>query len=371
MSTQKEAVEELLSTAGVSINGTDPWDIQVNDDRFYRRVLGDGNLGLGESYMDGWWDCERLDEFVFRILEARLDNRVSGGLKYLWPTFTARLLNFQSRRRAGIIAHRHYDTGNDLFMSFLDPYNQYSCGFFDGTEDLHQSQLAKMNLVCRKLDLGEEDHLLDIGCGWGGLASYAARQTGCSVTAVNISAEQLHYAREFCKDLPVHFLDCDYREITGVYGKVVSVGMFEHVGPKNYRAFMKVVHRCLEEDGVFLLHTIGRNESGPSMDPWYNKYIFPNSVLPSMAQITRSVESFFIIEDVHNLGPHYDRTLMAWNDNFQRALPRLRDRYAERFIRMWEYYLLSCAGSFRARTVQVWQIVLTKYGTPQPDCRGV
>jgi len=208
--------------------------------------------------------------------------------------------------------------------------------------------------------------VLDIGCGWGGLAKYMAERSGCSVTGVNISREQLGYAREFCKGLPVTFLDCDYRVVKGSFDKIVSVGMFEHVGCKNYRTFMQVVRRCLKPDGIFLLHTIGSNVSQTGCDPWINRYIFPNGMLPSIAQIARATEGLLAIEDWHNLGPHYDKTLMAWNANFQKAWPNLQSRYDERFRRMWTYYLLSCAGAFRARNIQVWQVVMTPVGTSQP-----
>jgi cyclopropane-fatty-acyl-phospholipid synthase len=292
-------------------------------------------------------------------------------LKYLPLLLPGVLFNLQSKARARIVAERHYDLGDDLFLAFLDPYNQYSCAYFDGTADLDQAQRKKLDLICRKIALGRSDHVLDIGCGWGGFAKYAAETFGCEVTAVNISRPQLRYAAELCRGLPVRFLQCDYRELKGRFDRIVSVGMFEHVGWRNYRTFMRVAHRCLEDGGIFLLHTIGGNESTRSCDPWIAKYIFPNGMLPSIAQISRSVEGLFAVEDWHNLGPHYDRTLMAWYHNFQNAWPRLQSKYDARFKRMWDYYLLSCAGAFRARSNQVWQIVLTKYGTAQPALRNI
>jgi cyclopropane-fatty-acyl-phospholipid synthase len=188
---------------------------------------------------------------------------------------------------------------------------------------------------------------------------------------VNISREQLKHARKICEGLPVSFHDRDYREIDGIFDKVVSVGMFEHVGSRNYQTFMEVVHRSLKEDGIFLLQTIGGNISSSNSDPWINKYIFPNGMLPSQKQIAKAAEHLFVIEDVHNLGPHYDKTLLAWNHNFQKAWSWLSRKYDAPFKRMWEYYLLSCAGSFRARNIQVWQILMTKHGcgTQQPVCR--
>ncbi|MDZ7667857.1 MAG: cyclopropane fatty acyl phospholipid synthase [Desulfotignum sp.] len=364
-------IEEKLEKAGITINGSKPWDIQVHDKKWYRRVLLEKNLGLGESYMDGWWDCGQIDEMIHRLLRSGLEDDVTGGLLYRllsWPAF---FLNLQSKARSRIIAKRHYDLDNDLFFSFLDANYQYSCGNFDQTDDLDVAQKQKLSLIARKLNLSEQDHLLDIGCGWGGLARYAAAEHGCKVTAVNISSPQLQHARKICEGLPVDFFDQDYREITGRFNKIVSVGMFEHVGKKNYRTFMEVVHRNLTDEGIFLLHTIGSNLSKANCDPWINKYIFPNGVLPSLKQIFKAGEYLLVMEDVHNLCPHYDKTLMAWNRNFQKAWSRLQERYDERFKRMWEYYLLSCAGAFRARDIQVWQIVFTRHGSgrPRPDCR--
>lgn len=357
-----DIIRELLVQAGIRINGPNPWDIRVHDARWYTRVIRDKNLGLGESYMDGWWDCGQVDEMICRLLKSDLEERVRGSLRYQLRLLPAVLFNLQSKARARRIAKHHYDLGNDLFFSFLDPYNQYSCGYFQNTDDLNQAQLDKLDLICRKLNLGPSDHLLDIGCGWGGLAKYAAERDGCTVTGVNISSEQLEYARNFCRELPVTFLDCDYRAITERFDKIVSVGMFEHVGQKNYRIFMETIRRSLKDDGIFLLHTIGRNTSSTGCDPWITKYIFPNGMLPSIVQIAMAAEGLFVVEDWHNLGPHYDPTLMAWHRNFQAAWPRLREKYDERFKRMWEYYLLSCAGAFRARSNQVWQVVMTPHG---------
>ncbi|MGV8056674.1 MAG: cyclopropane fatty acyl phospholipid synthase [Smithellaceae bacterium] len=369
MLSHKNLVEEILASAGVSINGGNPWDIQINDDRLFPRVLSSKNLGLGEAYMEGWWDCGQLDEFFYRVLKAGLDGKIKAGYKMIIDSLSAILFNMQSKRRSGIIAEQHYNLDNDLFLSFLDPHNQYSCAYFDGTDDLNHAQIKKMDLICKKLALSPSDNVLDIGCGWGGLAAYMAKRFGCSVTAVNIANEQIRYAREKCNNLPVNIISCDYRNLKGSFDKIVSVGMFEHVGQKNYRIFMQVAHRCLKDNGIFLLHTIGGNDSTIKCDPWINKYIFPNGMLPSIAQISKAVEGIFVLEDLHNMGPHYEKTLMAWYGNFQNAWGKLKNKYDEKFKRMWDYYLLSCAGAFRARNIQLWQIVLTKYGTCQPTCR--
>lgn len=369
MRTSRHVVERMISGTGVVIDGSNPWDIRVKDERFYSRVLKDGSLGLGESYMEGWWECDRIDELVCRLMKADIKGKLRGDIKAVLFYLTARIFNLQSLARSGIVAKRHYDIGNDLFLSFLDSNNQYSCAYFDGTDDLEEAQEKKLDLICRKLDLKPGDRLLDIGCGWGGLARYAAERRGCEVTAVNISDEQIKYAREACRDLSVEVVKKDYRRIEGSYDKIVSVGMFEHVGVKNYRTFMRVVRRSLKEKGIFLLHTIGANVSGINRDPWINRYIFPNGMLPSIAQIAKAAEGLFVIEDLHNMGPHYDKTLMCWNERFQAAWQRLSQKYDETFKRMWEFYLLSCAGVFRARHTQVWQIVMTRIGAEQPRCR--
>ncbi len=371
MKNTRQFLEDLLAPAGITINGVAPWDIQVHDERFFKQVLRQKTLGLGEAYMKRWWDCRQLDVMIYRLLSSGIESKVELNLRDQLRLLASLLFNLQRRGRSRKSVHHHYDLGNDLFFSFLDEYNQYSCGYFDGTDDLDQAQQNKLELICRKLNLAKGERLLDIGCGWGGLAKYAAENFHCEVTAVNISQEQLVHARNICKGLPVIVKECDYRAVEDRFDKIVSVGMFEHVGHKNYRAFMKVAHRCLEDDGIFLLHTIGGNRSMRNCDPWICKYIFHNSVLPSPLQLSRAMEGLFMMEDWHNLGPHYDKTLLAWNTRFQQAWPRLQKKYDSTFKRMWEYYLLTCAGAFRARSIQVWQIVMTKVdiATPQPQCR--
>ncbi len=365
-------VKGFLGQAGIGVNGDSPWDIRVHDQRFYGRVLRDRSLGLGESYMEGWWDCDRLDQLFARLCAARLDETAA---RRPIPKFLDALLehlqNRQSRSRAGEVAEKHYDLDNRMFLSWLDRHTQYSCGYFAGTDDLDEAQERKLDLICRKLSLSPGDEVLDVGCGWGGFCSFAAERYGCRVTGVNIAREQVEHAREACTDtgLDVAILRRDYRELSGTFDKIVSIGMFEHVGSKNHKTFMRSIGNCLRAGGMFLLHTIGTNVTATGCDAWIRKYIFPNGDVPSLAQIARAAEGIFVVEDVHNFGPHYDRTLMAWHERFEAAWPRLKKDYPEMFRRMWEYYLLSCAGAFRARALQVWQIVMTPMGTPQPECR--
>jgi cyclopropane-fatty-acyl-phospholipid synthase len=363
MSKFKTTVTELLESADIKINGQRPYDIQVHNEDFYARVLSGGTLAFGESYMDGWWDCDALDQLAVRLLSARLDKKIKVTNPSVLLTFLrAYLFNSQSKGRAHMVGEKHYDTGNDLFSLMLDKRMNYSCAYWRYAKDLDQAQIDKMDLICRKLHLKPGMKVLEIGCGWGGFAKYAAENYEVNVYGITISKEQEQYAKGSCRDLDVSFELKDYRELNTQYDRIVSIGMFEHVGYKNYKHYMEVVHRCLKEDGLFLLHTIGRNSSARATEPWINKYIFPNGMTPSAKQISAASEGLFVIEDWHSFGQDYDKTLMAWHENFQNNLSKLKGSYDERFQRMWKYYLLMCAGSFRARRNQLWQLVLTKNG---------
>jgi cyclopropane-fatty-acyl-phospholipid synthase len=359
----RDFAEGLLNAAGVRTDGRNPWDMQVHDARLFARTLSHGSLGLGEAYMDGWWDCPRLDQFFERVLGANLESRIKGRT-LLWHGLRARLFNLQRPRRAFEIGHHHYDIGNDLYERMLDRRMTYSCGYWAEAETLEEAQEAKLDLICRKLRLAPGQRVLDIGCGWGGAAAFAAERYGVEVVGVTVSEQQVEYARHAYRDLPVEVRLQDYRELRETFDAIFSIGMFEHVGYKNYGTFFDVVRRCLKPDGLMVLHTIGGNRSTRRTDPWIATYIFPNSMLPSAAQITAAAEGRFVLEDWHSFGADYDRTLMAWHRNFENAWPELSDRYGERFHRMWRYYLLSCAGSFRARKNQLWQIVLSPKGVP-------
>lgn len=354
--------EEMLSQAGITINGTQPQDIRVKNPEFFHRVLQEGSLGLGESYMDGWWECDRLDIFFQMILAAELDAHLPKHFSDIVRIASARIFNYQTRKRAWIVGKEHYDLGNDLFSRMLDPYMQYSCAYWKDAETLEQAQQAKLRMICEKLQLKPGMSLLDIGCGWGGLSQFAAKEYGVSVKGVTISAEQQKMAQERCAGLDVEILLQDYRDLNEKFDRIVSVGMFEHVGPKNYRTYFEVVARNLKPDGLFLLHTIGSNQTDLNVDPWINKYIFPNGCLPSVAHIASKSEDLFVLEDWHNFGVDYDRTLMAWFEAFQKSWPEIKDNYSDRFYRMFTYYLNACAGAFRARNIQLWQVLLSPKG---------
>jgi cyclopropane-fatty-acyl-phospholipid synthase len=357
---------DLAETADVRFNGDRPWDINVHDAETYRHTLTKGTLGFGETYMEGYWDCDELDECIARLLRVEVDLKLTRLTKFrlfmasLANRIAHKLVNFQTIERAYQVGEKHYDIGNDLYTRMLDPLMNYSCGYWQHADSLAQAQIDKLDLVCRKLDLKPGDHLLDVGCGWGALARYAAEQYGVKVTGITISREQQELAQEHCRHLDVEILFCDYRKLEGKFNKIASIGMFEHVGKLNYKPYFDVIHSLLTDDGIMLLHTIGVYFTHDAIDPWINKYIFPNGQLPSASRIAKSIEPDLVFRDWHDFGPDYDKTLMAWWQNFDRSWPELADRYGQRFYRMWRYYLLSCAGFFRCGQGQLWQIVLTK-----------
>jgi cyclopropane-fatty-acyl-phospholipid synthase len=363
---QAKQIQSLLALAGIRVNGPEPWDIRVHNDRFYSRVLAQWSLGLGNSYMDGDWDCYHLDEFFHRLLRAQVDQKVQGlarirlGLEIL----RNRLYNLQSRHRAFQVGEKHYNAGNDLFEAMLDPLMIYSCAYWAHADTLEQAQQDKLDMICRKLELKPGETLLDIGCGWGGLARFAAARYGVSVVGVTVSSEQKKWAGEHAKGLPVKVQLTDYRDLKGQFDKIVSVGMFEHVGSKNYREFFTVTNRLLKNGGLLLLHTIGSPVTVKKTDEWIDRHIFPNGHIPSVVEMAQGMEGIFLVEDWHNFGHDYDRTLMAWHANFEQAWPRLRPNYDERFYRMWRYYLLSSAGYFRSGDGQLWQAVLGRSFRP-------
>lgn len=371
MSTQRSQyiISQLFDLADVKLNGERPYDIQIRNEDFFPRVLKGGMLAFGESYMDGGWDCETIDELVNRILRARLDRRIKKDRHLLLHLTKAKFFNLQNGVRSRRVAEEHYDIGNNLYRAMLDKRMVYTCAYWKNAASLDEAQEAKLDLVCRKINLEPGMTVLDLGCGFGSFAHYAAERYGATVTGVNISREQIRFARELCRGLPVEFVLDDYRNADGQFDRVVSIGILEHVGYKNYREYMKTVSRTLKDNGIAFFHTIGSNVSSTISNPWTAKYIFPNGMLPSIAQLGKAMEGLFVMEDWHNFGPDYDRTLMCWHKNFEDAWSGFSDMLGERFYRMWRFYLLSSAGSFRSRTIQLWQVVMTKPGQLQPGCR--
>ena len=359
----KQRAAALLEHAGIHIDGHAPTDLRVHDERLYGRVFAQGSLGLGEAYMDGWWDADDLPGFFTRVLSSHLDEHLRT-LDTLIAHLKARFINLQRGEHAFEVAKTHYDLGNDLFEAMLGKRLVYSCGYWAQAGNLDDAQEAKLDLVCRKLQLKPGQRVLDIGCGWGEALKFAAERYGVEGVGVTVSKEQAAFARQLCAGLPVDIRLQDYRDIGESFDAVYSIGMFEHVGGKNYRTYFDTVRRCLKEDGLSLLHTIGSHGAPAQPDPWIEKYIFPNSMIPAASQVTAALEGLFVVEDWHNFGTDYDRTLMAWRDNFERAWPQLSQRYDERFGRMWRYYLAVSAAVFRSRRDQLWQLVLSPRGVP-------
>src|SRR5262245_28878553 len=306
-------VRELFGHADIEFGGTRPWDITVLDPRFYERVLRDASIGFGEAYMEGWWEVPALDVMIDKLCRGKLKQKIQGSWRLKALTVKAMLLNLQAKARAGASIEAHYDIGNDLYTRMLDERMVYTCGYWKDAKTLTESQEAKLDLVCRKVGLKPGMRVLDLGCGWGGFASWAAEKYGCSVLGVTLSKDQVSLGNELWgpkgKKLDVELRLCDYRNVTGRFDRVVSIGMMEHVGPKNHRDMMEVIDRCMVDDGVALVHTIANNKSLRHGTPWVEKYIFPNAVAPSLEQIGRAIGGILVMEDLHNIGEDYDPTL--------------------------------------------------------------
>jgi cyclopropane-fatty-acyl-phospholipid synthase len=368
----EKVVRELFDSAGVGVAGREPGDILVKDNAFYGRLLREASIGLGESYMDGWWECEDLDLFIEKLLRVDMKKKIEGSLRLKLLTLQALVTNMQSRKRARIVAEKHYDLGNDLYEVMLDPRMVYTCAYWKNAKTLDEAQEHKLELICKKAQLKPGMKVLDLGCGFGGFALYAAEKHGCEVVGVTVSTEQQKFGSNIAKKkgLAVDLRLQDYRAVHGAFDAVVSIGMLEHVGWKNHRALMEVVHRCLKQEGVAVLHTIGSNESQRHGIPFFEKHLFPNAASPSLAQLGNAMEGLFVVEDIHNIGPDYRPTLLAWWKNFEAGYASLdHAKYDERFYRMWQFYLLSAAGAVAARESQLWHLVLTHPGSRQPDSR--
>jgi len=360
MGSSKQIVANMLAAGGIALNGTNPWDMQVHNQKLYDRILSDGSLGFGEAYMDGWWDCPSLDELFFRIQYHRIDKQIPRDLNTLLYYLRSKYFNMQTKDRAKKVARRHYDIREDVFEKTLDKRMLYSCGYWKNMTNLDDAQEHKLDLICRKLKLEPGMRVLDMGCGWGGFANFAAEKYKVNVVGITISEQQAAYARKINRDLPVEIIVKDYRDLHDKFDRIAAIAMTEHIGYRNYRAQMEVLSRNLVDDGICLLHTIGGNYPAKTTDPWIDKYIFPNGMLPSAGQLADAWKGLFILEDWHNFGPDYDLTCMAWRKKFEDNWHELSAHYNESFYRMWRYYLSASAASFRSRKNHLWQIILTK-----------
>lgn len=360
MQSLQQILSDSFAAVGITINGNNPWDIQVHNTKLYDRVISAGSIGFGEAYMEGWWDCEALDELFYRIQYFRLDKKLPRDSKTLFYLLNAKFKNLQTKSRAKDVVNKHYNLGNELFVKMLDKHMMYSCGYWETATNLDEAIEANLDLIFRKLKLEKGMTLLDVGCGWGGLAKYAAEKYGVKVTGITISEEQAAYAREVNKDLQVEIKVIDYRDLHEKFDRIVLVEMIEHVGYRNYRTLMEMLAENLNENGICLLQTIGGNYDAKITDPWIDKYIYPNGMLPSASQLSKAWQGLFVLQDWHNIGPYYDPTIMAWLKNFEESWDSIKADYDETFYRMWRFYLTASAASFRSRKNHDWQIVLTK-----------
>ncbi|MDO8649988.1 MAG: cyclopropane fatty acyl phospholipid synthase [Candidatus Berkelbacteria bacterium] len=354
-------LEKILAKADVKLNGNRPWDITVNNKKAFSRAIFSGILGIGDSFVNEEWDCPAVDQLVDKLIRAQLLKYVYRHPAWMFHATSGYLLNSGTRLKANHLARRHYDLGNDLFQVMLDQRMVYTCAYWgEGASNLDQAQEKKLAVLCQKLQLKPGMRVLDIGGGWGSLAKYAAQRYGVSVVNITISKEQVKLANQLCRGLQVENRLMDYRDLNEQFDRIVSVEMLEAVGYKNYRQYFQIVHNCLANNGIFVLQTIGGRYSTTHTNPWIEKYIFPGGMLPSMKQISENSRKLFMIEDIENIGPYYDKTLMAWWENFSKNWPQLKGKYGQRFYRTWKLYLQGCAGSFRAGNLEDWQITFRK-----------
>lgn len=357
----KSVALEILQAAGIPLNGEEPWSIHVHNQKLWDRVISQKQLGFAESYMEGWWDCEALDVMLTKLLSINVLTLLKPSPFLAFHVARSHLFNNQTKRRAAANAKYHYNIGNDLYSRMLDPEMVYSCGYWAKADSLARAQLNKFDLICRKLNLQPGMRLLDIGSGWGGFLRYAVKNYGVVATGISPADNQISLAREKSEGLGITFIQQDYRDLSGEFDRIVSVGMMEHVGPRNYSTFFGKCDELLARDGRMLHHTIASNLTKQVTDPFFDRYIFPGGVLPSLTQISSAVENKFVIEDLHNFGPDYDRTLLEWQKNISVKWQEI-PQYDLRFQRMWNYYLLSSAAGFRAGHLQLIQCVFQRVG---------
>ena len=350
---------EILSKAGIPVNSHEPWSIHVYNEKLWDRVMSQHQLGMAEAYMDGWWECQEIDVMLTKLLSADVMSFLKLTPSVFAHAAKSTLLNRQTKKLAADNAKHHYNIGNDLYSRMLDSEMIYSCAYWKGAKTLAEAQFAKLDLICRKLELEPGMRVLDVGSGWGGFLRHAVTHYGVIATGISPADNQINLARQKSEGLGITFIQQDYRDLEGEFDRIVTVGMMEHVGPKNLGTFFDKCDSLLASDGMMLHHTISSNLSKHVTDPFFDRYIFPGGVLPSLAQISAAVENKFVIEDVHNFGSDYDLTCMEWYRNINQRWQEI-PHYDERFRRMWNYYLLSSAAGFRARNIQLLQVVFRR-----------
>jgi len=354
MRLSKKIVSHFFNRARISVSESEPADIIVHDSSFYRDLLTKCSLGLGDSYIEGKWDSANIDKVIFRILSSGVYQKI-GFVYDLFREMKSRSVNLQNREGSKKVINKHYDLPVEIYAAFLDSYFQYTCAFFEGTSDLKQAQINK------------SDRVMDVGGGWGGLAKFMADKYLVKPVVVTLSNEQANYIRETHGEKIEVWL-CDYRDVptmlTEQFDAVSAVGILEHIGHKNYRTFMEIISQSLKNGGRFLLHTLYTLSSKPEQNPWVDKHIFPNSELPPIGFIRSSAKSF--VKTVtgslgfQELTSHYNPTLIAWNNNLNRAIESGIVKMSEMMHRKFQYYFLSYAGAFQAEYLRVGQFLYEK-----------
>ena len=356
----EKEMRRVLEDANIEIGGNRDWDIHIKNKSNFNKIFLQGEIGFGESYVKGYFECKKLDELIYKLLCKLPYKENLSSMSSIYSFILKIFINPQNMRRATKVAKKHYDIQPSFFKEILDKRMIYSCGYWHNTTNLDEAQEKKLDLIAQKLEFYPGMKVLDIGCGWGGSAAYFSEKYKVQVVGITISEKQYKYAVKNNSNELVSFILCDYRTHCNQYDAIYSIGMFEHVGEKNYSTFFQCIKKNLKPKASFLLHTIGGTSTKRIKNTWISRYIFPNGELPSQQQITQSVEKKFIIDDWHNFGCYYDTTLMAWHKNFIKLYPNIKcEYYDEKFFRTWCFYLLSCAAAFRARSLHVWQILLT------------
>ena len=356
-----------------------PIKIKILDSKLHYKLLFHPDLYFGEAYTDGTIIIENgtltdfLDLALMNIGRREFNffshflNKVRGSYRYL--------TNFNFIKKSKMNVSHHYDISDNLYDLFLDPKRQYSCGYFKNENDtLEAAQNNKIQHVIKKLNIKPNQKVLDIGCGWGSLAIDIARTTQCNVTGISLSENQIRYCSKRAKELNLEnqltFKLMDYRELKEKFDRIVSIGMFEHVGRKFYNKFFNQVENLLEDDGVSLIHTIGSVNPPRNPHPWITKYIFPGGYTPSLSEATKSIEKAgLIVTDIEVLKLHYAHTLRFWKENCLRNKDKIVQMFDERFFRMWEFYLTGCEMSFKWGDQVVYQFQLAKNYTSTPVTR--
>jgi len=357
---------QLLASADIHLNGNRAWDIHINHPHLLTRLLKQGGVALGDSYMDGWWECQAIDQMLERAMRARLHEKLQTPRAW-WESLRGRMRHSDSEGPSRIVGRMHYQVGNPVYQAMFDTHMTHSCAYWvEGAQTLEEAQLAKLEMICRKLQLKPGMRILDIGCGWGSFMRYAAEHYGVTVIGLTTSEGQLKLGQELAGSLPVQFEMTDYLQFNpdskSRFDRIVSIGLFDQLGAHNFSAFFQTAKRSLKDDGWMLLQTQGKTQRSGLLDAWDDKHIHPTGYIPRLDEVTQASEAHFVVEDVHNFGADHDRTLQQWHQRFEMAWPQLRLSHDERFYRMWRFHLLSSAASFRTRHKQMWQLVLSPKG---------